>query len=89
MISLENNKIKSAVKELNQKTAEKTKMFVTVKEFSDLTGIKEHSIRTIIRIKGFPAIRIGTKNMVLVDEGMEWLRLHAGNLDTGRRHSIV
>lgn len=84
MITKEQNNTAPSLQELGRKAAEKGKMFVTIKEFSKLTGLKEYSIRTIIKINGFPAIKIGVKYMVLVDEAMEWLRLNAKILDNGR-----
>ena len=89
MITLERDNTTPTANEINQMTKKKTKMFVSVKEFSNLTGIKEHSVRVLLKIEGFPAMKIGVKYMVLVEEAMQWLRLNSKILANGRSRAIV
>ncbi|ORT99433.1 hypothetical protein D081_1985 [Anaerovibrio sp. JC8] len=64
------------------------KMFVTVKDFAALTGIKEHSIRVLTRIQDFPALRIGVKTMILLDEGKAWLVKNAKGYGHSEIHPL-
>lgn len=74
---IESHDNNASMKDIAQRVEVKRTMFVTIKEFSKITGIKEHGLRELVRINGFPALKIGVKYMILVDEAMAWLRLNA------------
>lgn len=85
MLELKKNNAVPTLEEISKSTAAKGKMFVTIKEFSEITGIREHSLRVLTKINGFPALKIGVKYMVLLDEATAWLRLNAKIANNGQR----
>lgn len=54
---------------------------VTVKEFSNMTGIGQHRVRTLCYTKGFPAIKEVNKFLIHVAAANEWLRKKAERND--------
>ena len=85
MLELKKNNVEPSIDDIAQKAAAKGKMFVTIREFSEITGIKEHSLRVLAKINGFPALKIGVKYMVLLDEATAWLRINAKISSDGQR----
>lgn len=89
MVSIDDKEIKTALADINEEARKKRTMFVSIKEFSEITGIKQHGLRILARIEGFPAIRIGTKTMILVDEAVKWLRLNSRITSNGQSHLAI
>ncbi|MCR5175703.1 MAG: helix-turn-helix domain-containing protein [Anaerovibrio sp.] len=85
MLELKKNNEEPSIDDIAKIAEAKGKMFVTIKEFSEITGIKEHSLRILTKINGFPALKIGVKYMVLMDEAMAWLRINAKVSSNGQR----
>lgn len=54
------------------------KKMLTVKEFSQLYGMKEGKVRELTHIKGFPCIRIGVVYHIIASEVDQWFKRNIG-----------
>lgn len=53
------------------------KILVSITEFKELAGIGERRVRQLCRIKGFPVIQVGNKNMIHYEAAKDWLAEYA------------
>lgn len=51
---------------------------ISVREFVQLTGIKEGQVRDLTFAKGFPCVRIGRRVHIFRDKALQWLEKHEG-----------
>lgn len=49
------------------------KMMVTVAEFVKLSGLGEHSVRRLVHVRGFPALRAGRRYLIHRRKAEEWI----------------
>ena len=54
-----------------------TRLTVTIKEFSAMTGIGQNRVRQLCYTVGFPAIKEGNKFLIHLETANEWLRKRA------------
>ncbi|MEI6287752.1 MAG: excisionase family DNA-binding protein [Bacillota bacterium] len=52
-------------------------MFKTIEEFSKITGLGRDYVRQLCKADGFPALRVGRKYMINVDNALEYLSKQA------------
>lgn len=51
---------------------------ISVREFVNLTGIKEGQVRDLTFARNFPCIRIGKRVHIYRDKALKWLEEHEG-----------
>lgn len=51
---------------------------ISVREFSNFTGIKQGQIRDLTFAKGSPCTRIGRRVYIFEDEAQAWIRARQG-----------
>jgi len=51
---------------------------ISVREFSDETGIKQGQIRDLTNAKGFPCTRIGRRVYIFQEEAKAWIKARQG-----------
>ena len=61
---------------------ESKKIMLSVKEFSELSGLGEKSIRRLSHVQGFPVIRNGVRIMIHRQAADAWLADYAQHQDS-------
>ncbi len=61
---------------------ESRKIMLSVKEFSELSGLGEKSIRRLSHVQGFPALRNGVRIMIHRRAADAWLADYAQHQDS-------
>lgn len=51
---------------------------VSIKEFAEATGMKDHKVRELVRVEGFPAIQLGSTYQINMDDAESWLKKSYG-----------
>lgn len=51
---------------------------ISVRQFVELTGIKEGQVRDLTFARSFPCIRIGKRVHIYKDKALKWLEDHEG-----------
>lgn len=51
---------------------------LSIKEFSERSGLIESRVRTLVKAEGFPVIRIGATYNIHAEEAEKWITKHYG-----------
>lgn len=50
------------------------KKLISIKEFAELYGLKEHKAREMVKIKDFPAFQLGATYQIYLADVDNWIR---------------